>query len=419
MTSLLRTALLLALTLLAACQPAVRPTMPETAVVGPPAPATTDAATTTATTPSDAGVAAADSAIPEPGANASEGPVIPTQVMISGAEVFARINRRTGPDSCDAGSNSSRWRKRYAGHPVTFARRLESILPLLDFVSVEVERAGLPGEFVFVPLVESWYQPAAIGPGGPAGMWQMIGSTARNHGIHIRPGYDGRLSPVESTRAALSYLKTLQGMFNDWQAIAMAYNAGEGRLRRAFQRANNRTASGTDRRPHGLSNITYDYIAKLQALSCLLAQPERHDLRLPVDTRFEPLVPLLMDAGVHSLDEFARANGKDAALLKRMNPGFRHGRVVAGVPRLVLSPPGTFLQPSGPMTHSPAAGEEVATSGDGGESDSAPTTHKVRTGESLWTIARIYRVSIEHLRRANGLGSKSIVRPGQLLRLTR
>ena len=56
---------------------------------------------------------------------------------------------------------------------------LLSIGPLIDFVSNEVDRAGLPAEFTFIPLVESWYQPGAVGAGGPAGMWQMIPSTAK------------------------------------------------------------------------------------------------------------------------------------------------------------------------------------------------------------------------------------------------
>jgi LysM repeat protein len=175
-------------------------------------------------------------------------------------------------------------------------------------------------------------------------MWQMIGSTARNHGIHIREGYDGRLSPVESTRAALSYLKVLQSMFGDWQAIVMAYNAGEGRMQHALRRAGSRVTSAADRRPHGLSNITYDYVAKLQALSCLVSQPHRFGLRLPVDTRFEPLVPMLLDPGVQSLDTFARESGRDPAELRRLNPGFRNGRVVPGVPRLVLAPPAAMTQ---------------------------------------------------------------------------
>lgn len=425
MSVYLRAALVVAVAALAACQPVVRPTTPETAVVGPAVAADVATSATPAAASAEAGTAepaaqAGASAVGTLGTTA-EGPAIPIKAISSGAEVFARINRGLQPNSCEAGSNSTRWRERYAGHRGVFARRLESILPLLDFVSTEVERAGLPTEFAFIPLVESWYQPGAIGPGGPAGMWQMIGSTARNHGIHIRAGYDGRLSPVESTRAALSYLKTLQGMFGDWQAIVMAYNAGEGRLMRAFRRADNRTASGAQRRPHGLSNITYDYVAKLQALSCLVSQPHRNGVQLPSETRFEPLAPLLMDAEVDSLDQYARLHGKDATLLRRMNPGFRNGRIVAGVPRLVLAPPGTSPQPAAGSA-APAsvseAGISVA-SADSVAPKPKPKLHTVRAGESLWTIARLYRLTIEQLRSANGLGSKSLVRPGQRLRLAR
>jgi len=431
----------------------------------PPAPAEATAA---------APVAASDSGAPAP--------AMPIPAMTSGEETFARVRRNLGSaKSCDAGNNSARWRQRYAGNPATFSMRLKSVLPLLDFVSVEVERARLPAEFTFIPLVESWYQPAAIGVGGPAGMWQMIGSTARNHGIHIREGYDGRLSPVESTRAALSYLKTLQGMFGDWQAIVMAYNAGEGRMQRALRRAGSRVTSASERRPHGLSNITYDYVDKLQALSCLVSQPHRFGLRLPVETRFEPLVPLLMDPGVQTLDAFARAHDKDPAELKRLNPGFRNGRVVAGVPRLVLAPPvanpdaakvavappplpfdllagaddefdagaegeiaemletallpvddeaaaSTDARESPAMT--PVADTATQPAGPGAEGpaeaaavlsagrfDPPPPVHEVRAGESLWSIAKYYQLPVEQIRRANGLDSKATVHPGQVLQL--
>jgi membrane-bound lytic murein transglycosylase D len=409
--------LLVPILLLAACQPVTRPTTPETAVAGAgaapvpaagEAPATAVVATTT------------EPALPPPAAP-ELGPAKPVQAMVSGADVFARINRGLSPNSCDAGSNSERWRERYAGHPAAFARRIEEVLPLIDFVSTEVERAGLPSEFVFIPLVESWYQPGAIGPGGPAGMWQMIASTARNHGIHIKNGYDGRLSPVESTRAALSYLKVLQGMFGNWQSIVMAYNAGEGRMQHAFARANSRVASAAERRPHGLSNITYDYVAKLQALSCLVSQPSRQGLALPTETRFEPLVPLLMDEGIETLGEFARRNGKDAGALRRMNPGYRNGRVVAGVPRLVLAPPGIVPQAelaSGSSSSEPEAGATMlAMSRVEASPDAIPSRHKVRPGESLWTIARLYNLPVDQLRRANRLGAKSMVHPGQVLRL--
>lgn len=346
-------------------------------------------------------------------------PAPPSEATLNqGAVVFARINKGLGPGACAAGSNSDRWRHRYAGNPAAFARHVEQVLPLLDFVSTEVERAGLPAEFVFIPLVESWYRPEAIGPGGPAGMWQMIPSTARNHGIHIKSGYDGRLSPVESTRAALSYLKTLQGMFGSWQAIVMAYNAGEGRMMRAFKRSENRDASAARRKPHGLSNITYDYVAKLQALSCLIAEPEKQGLKLPMAVEFRPLAPVLMGAEIRTLEQFAATQGSNAAELRQLNPGYKNGRVIADVPRLVLTPLRTSqTAPSQAGTSTVAtATVEMPAQTTGGAPERA-LTHQVTTGDSLWSVAKLHSISIEQLRRINRLGRSSTVRPGQTLKL--
>lgn len=43
-----------------------------------------------------------------------------------------------------------------------------------------------------------------------------------------------------------------------------------------------------------------------------------------------------------------------------------------------------------------------------------PTTHKVKPGESLWTIARSNNVTVPALKKANGL-SRSTIKPGQVL----
>ncbi|MEM7054650.1 MAG: LysM peptidoglycan-binding domain-containing protein, partial [Pseudomonadota bacterium] len=45
--------------------------------------------------------------------------------------------------------------------------------------------------------------------------------------------------------------------------------------------------------------------------------------------------------------------------------------------------------------------------------------HRVRSGESLWVIARRYGVSVADLQRMNNLGSNSMIRPGQRLTIER
>ena len=142
-----------------------------------------------------------------------------------GSTVFARLKNNFSGPICNDNAAINQWKKRYAGNPRAFSNHLGEILPLLDYVSSEVERRKLPAEFALIPIIESWYQPHAVGAGGPSGMWQMIGTTAKNHGIKIQADYDGRFSVVDSTDAALSYLGTLQGMFKDWQRAVMGYNA--------------------------------------------------------------------------------------------------------------------------------------------------------------------------------------------------
>jgi membrane-bound lytic murein transglycosylase D len=336
--------------------------------------------------------------------------VVAPDPIDTGAEVFDRMTARFSAPICVKGQHNRHWRKRYAGYPESFSRQIRQILPLMGYVVEEVERKGLPGEFALLPIVESWYRPDAMGPGGPAGMWQMIASTARNHGIVIKPGYDGRLSPVESTDAALSYLVALDQMFDgEWRAMAMGYNAGEYRIVRAFRSSGERRVSGESHLPRGLSRITYDYVAKLHALACLFEKPERHGLSLPRDTRFVPLVRMTLPEGVQSLDQAAVRMGTDASRLRALNPGFRQGRVVAGAPRSVLAP-ATALATLMSAAATPEAAAPMELPG-------AVHTYVVRRGDTLSRIAANQGVPLAKLFSINGLNAKSILRPGQVLRV--
>ncbi len=43
--------------------------------------------------------------------------------------------------------------------------------------------------------------------------------------------------------------------------------------------------------------------------------------------------------------------------------------------------------------------------------------HTVRSGDSLWSIARKYKVKLNDLIRWNGLQQKTLIRPGQSLKI--
>ncbi|KFN50397.1 transglycosylase SLT domain-containing protein [Arenimonas composti] len=345
----------------------------------------------------------------------------PPDPIDTGAEVFDRMVARFSPPVCVRGEHNRAWRRRYAGYPAGFARHVEEILPLMAYVLEEVERRDLPGEYVLIPIIESWYRPNAVGPGGPAGMWQMIASTARLHGIKVQNGYDGRLSPVEGTHAALDHLQRLGGMFeHEWRATAMGYNAGEYRILRAFAGGEQRV-SGERRLPRGLSGTTYDYVAKMHALACLFAKPERHRLELPRDATFLPLTELELPPGIQSLDVAARTLGIEPATLRNLNPAYRQGRVVPGVPRVVLAPMTSqvALARSNPEAvwsaadASPSRAEAAPT----GSGDGAGRVHRIARGDTLSRIAQHYAVPLRQLLELNSLELRSVLRVGQQLRI--
>ncbi len=156
----------------------------------------------------------------------------------NGRQIYENFRAGLAEPQCNAAATSVRWKKHFSQAPVRLARASDDLLPLFGYVVDALREADLPTEFALIPFVESGYKPGARSASGPAGLWQFIGITARNHDVAIRKGYDGRLSPVESTQAAVRYLKTLNGMFGgDWRLTVMAYNAGEYRILQSMRRA--------------------------------------------------------------------------------------------------------------------------------------------------------------------------------------
>jgi membrane-bound lytic murein transglycosylase D len=328
----------------------------------------------------------------------------------NGREIYEHFRAGLAEPSCPA--EPSRWTRQFAHAPERLANPDDNTLMLFGHVVESVRAAHLPTEYALIPFVESGYKPGARSASGPAGLWQMIGSTARNHHVPMRAGYDGRLSPIDSTKAAVRYLKTLHGMFGgNWRLAVMAYNAGEYRVFGALKRAGQTPRTGKPESLTGLSGITQVYDDKLHAISCVIARADDQPrFMAALDRPVRALAPIASSQAMVAMDtpktppaSSVLATGSAASALGRSEAG--SGSIVAAVLASASAPAASVATPA------PVANVSVASA----ISATAPRRHIVAAGESLWMIARRYKVTVAELLSLNGLKAGKLLTPGMAL----
>ena len=357
---------------------------------------------------------------------------LPPASVRNGQDIFASFRDGLAEPTCDAEATSPRWQKQFAHAPSRLANQDDDALVLFGYVVEELRRSDLPTEFALIPFVESGYRPNARNGGGPAGLWQFIATTAKNHRVQMTPGYDGRLSAVDSTQAAVRYLKTLHGMFGgDWRLATMAYNAGEYRVLQSLRKAGMNAQNARPAELPGLSPVTYAYVEKLHALACVLEDAETEPA---VMASLDRTVPVLkghtLPAGT-SVQQWAQQRDLDPARIARLNPALASGKgrpagqvtvlaptahapvdASASVAAIAVAPSAPVDSPAARTAPAPAATRTVA-------SADRPRSrrHTVRDGESPWTIARRYGMPLKALLSLNGLSGSSVLKPGAVLRV--
>lgn len=353
-------------------------------------------------------------------------------------------------------------------------RRSGRYLPMMRSVFAE---EGLPLELVHLSFVESHFVPDARSVSGALGLWQFIESTGRNYGLRIDEWVDERLDPEAATRAAARHLGDLYARFGDWNLAVAAYNAGSGGVGRAVDR----TAAGSFWDLYGvraLRDETCRYVVKFLAAVSIAEEPAA--LGLDVGPTEPPVsYDTVWVEGSVDLQAIARAAGAPEGALGPLNPALRRGRtppgpgsypvrVPAGLGHCVArearqlpveEPPpvapthivlrgetlakiarlhGTTarvlsalnaIAPKGrlrtgqelrlppPATEESAEGLKGQTVASDRKADR--DVHVVRRGDTVWSIARRYRVAPGDLLRWNNRYSGAVLRPGERLVVAR
>jgi peptidoglycan lytic transglycosylase D len=357
-----------------------------------------------------------------------DGTALPPASVRNGQDIFASFRDGLAEPTCDVEATSPRWQKQFAHAPSRLANQDDDALVLFGYVVEELRAANLPTEFALIPFVESGYRPNARNGAGPAGLWQFIASTARNHRVQMTSGYDGRLSAADSTQAAVRYLKTLHGMFGgDWRLATMAYNAGEYRVLQSLRKAGMNAQNARPAELPGLSPVTYAYVEKLHALACVL---ENAETTPAVMASLDRTVPVLkghtLPAGT-SVQQWAVQRSLDPARIARLNPALASGKgrpsgqvtVLAPATHAPVDPSVMLAQADAPVadTVSPRTQTQVASRAVASADRPKARRHTVRNGESAWTIAKRYGMPLKALLLLNNLSGSSVLKPGAVLRV--
>jgi membrane-bound lytic murein transglycosylase D len=396
----------------------------------------------------------------------AEAPTIePLTPTVTYGDVIARIRSNLSLPNVDNPrvQREIEWLQR---NPDYVARVFGRAQRYLHYIVNEVEAHGLPGDLALLPVVESAFNPFAYSRSHASGLWQFIAPTGERYGLRRNYWQDQRRDVLESTRAAIEFLTQLRDRFDgDWFLAIAAYNYGAGNVQRAINR-NVALHRGTDFFSLSLPAETRAYVPKLIALAKMVREPERYGFYLPPipDTPYFRIVPTDGPVDLRLMAEIA---GVDAEELHALNPAWNRWVTDPEGPNRVLIPvvvsdafaeklaaldgherarlavhtvapgeslasiagrykvPETFIDRmnDGPQADLQAGDALWVPAGDvsqlraGLGADLERRTHRVREGESLWSISRRYGMSVGALARMNHISAKAVLRPGQRLQV--
>lgn len=279
---------------------------------------------------------------------------------------------------------------------------------------------------------------------------------------------DERRDPEKATRAAMKYLKQLHAEFGDWHLALASYNCGQGRVRRAVRRTGKTNPDYWEVRER-LPKETRHYVPLYIATAKIAMNPEQYGYNLSeLDMEEEFLYDTYTTFEPVNLDVLAKCANITEEQLQALNPELIKGCTPPDMASYDLKIPkgsrelfaknfkglaDTEKQPwvihtvdkyetlakiatkygvttedltqlnnlksnrakfdTGSLIKIPVSAERYAEINQSSENTGTyyamdgtkDITHSVKSGESLYSIARRYGISLSFLREMNGLSS--------------
>ncbi|MBN2542373.1 LysM peptidoglycan-binding domain-containing protein [bacterium] len=258
-------------------------------------------------------------------------------------------------------------------------------------------KEGLPQDLVYLPLVESGFNPNAYSWAHAVGIWQFIKSTGKIFDLQVGWWRDERRDPVKSTYAAARYLKNLYKKFKDWEIALAAYNCGDGRMERSIKSQKTDNYWELD-----LPKQTENYIPLFMAAVIIAKNPERYGFKSVYHKPYE--YDIINVSEVTNLKLIAECTDTTFEHIQELNPE---------ILRWCTPPNFKDYKVRVPKGKGKDFYKRYAQIPE--EKKNSWARHKVRKGETLSEIAMKYRTSVQAIVDANKLSNKHKLSIGQNL----
>lgn len=284
------------------------------------------------------------------------------------------------------------------------------------FARARLQEQGLPGDLVYLALIESGFSPIAVSRARAVGMWQFMAATGKGYGLRVDPWVDERRDPIKATDAAARHLRDLTARFGSHFLAAAAYNGGAGRVGRGLvQIAALQQGAGDEATDPASDDMffelagtsllrqeTKDYVPKLIAAALVAKAPERYGFDVPDDVDPFPLDSVMVQGGT-GLDLIAELADTSLEAIRELNPNILRGITPPGTRYAVRLPAGSAERVAAAYARVPAAERP------------AVMTHVVRRGETVSGIAKRYGISTATLMAANRVARARSLKSGTTL----
>jgi len=267
-------------------------------------------------------------------------------------------------------------------------------------ISQVLRQEGVPQDLIYLAQAESAFQPLALSRAGARGIWQFVQWRGNEYGLKRSWWVDERMDPEKATRAAAQHLRDLYSLYGDWYLAMAAYNCGPGNVQKGIERTGYADFWELYKR-NVLPKETKNYVPIIVALT-LIAKDAAH-YGISVDPESPVPSDTVKPGRAIDLRLVAETIDVDVETLRSMNPSLLRMVTPDDSDFVLHLPLGTSERFAAEIADIPA------------DKWVSWRRHRVEEGETLTSIAKKYRVTAAAIAQANDLETGVSLEPGEKL----